>query len=81
MLNKERKLDLDEKPLAVQLKWTTDNREGRFVLKTHKDSVEVKKNLQAHKAAPELSGNLWCVSVVLRVYKQRKTVRRRTKEA
>lgn len=67
MLNKERKLDLDEKPLAVQLKWTTDNREGRFVLKTDKDSVEVKKNLQAHKAAPELSGNLWCVSVVLRV--------------
>eukprot|EP00066_Takifugu_rubripes_P024089 XP_011613355.1 PREDICTED: afadin-like [Takifugu rubripes] len=39
----ERKLDLDEKPLAVQLNWTTDNREGRFMLKTDKDRLEVKK--------------------------------------
>lgn len=43
MWDEERKLDLDERPLAVQLNWTTDNREGRFVLKTDKDSPEVKK--------------------------------------
>ncbi|XP_029284012.1 afadin [Cottoperca gobio] len=36
--NKERKLDLQESPLLVQLKWNTDSREGRFVLK--KDSLE-----------------------------------------
>ncbi|KAG8013148.1 Afadin [Nibea albiflora] len=38
--SKERKLDLDERPLVVQLNWTTDNREGRFVLKKDKESVE-----------------------------------------
>lgn len=43
MWDEERKLDLEEKPLAVQLNWTADNREGRFVLKTDKDSLEVKK--------------------------------------
>lgn len=53
MWDQERKLDLDEKPLAVQLKWTRDNREGRFVLKTDKDSLEVKRNLQSHEDAPE----------------------------
>ncbi|KAF3700919.1 Afadin Afadin adherens junction formation factor [Channa argus] len=29
----ERKLNLDERPLVVQLNWSSDNREGRFVLK------------------------------------------------
>ncbi|XP_070834683.1 afadin [Chaetodon trifascialis] len=38
--NKEGKLNLDERPLVVQLNWTTDNREGRFVLKKDKESVE-----------------------------------------
>ncbi|XP_038585533.1 afadin-like [Micropterus salmoides] len=38
--NKERKLDLDERPVVVQLKWNTDNREGRFVLKKDKESVK-----------------------------------------
>ncbi|XP_034714054.1 afadin [Etheostoma cragini] len=38
--NKERKLDLDERPLVVQLNWTTDNREGRFVLKKDRESLE-----------------------------------------
>ncbi|XP_035529456.1 afadin [Morone saxatilis] len=37
--NKERKLDLDERPLVLQLNWTTDNREGRFVLKKDKESL------------------------------------------
>lgn len=35
--NVERKLDIGEKPLVVQLNWNTDNREGRFVLKTEQD--------------------------------------------
>ncbi|XP_068577714.1 afadin [Cebidichthys violaceus] len=38
--NKERKLDPDERPLVVQLNWNTDNREGRFVLKKDKESLE-----------------------------------------
>ncbi|KAL6105260.1 uncharacterized protein ACO6RY_06827 [Pungitius sinensis] len=38
--NKERKLDLDKRPLVVQLNWTTDNREGRFVLKKVKESLK-----------------------------------------
>ncbi|KAM4625263.1 afadin [Polymixia lowei] len=32
--NAERRLDVDEKPLVVQLNWSSDNREGRFVLRT-----------------------------------------------
>uniref|UniRef100_A0A3B3SZG0 Afadin, adherens junction formation factor n=1 Tax=Paramormyrops kingsleyae TaxID=1676925 RepID=A0A3B3SZG0_9TELE len=35
----ERKLDLDEKPLVVQLNWNKDDREGRFVLKNENDIV------------------------------------------
>ncbi|XP_074548590.1 afadin [Halichoeres trimaculatus] len=38
--SKERKLDLDERPLVVQLHWTTNSREGRFVLKRDKESSE-----------------------------------------
>nr|XP_040055730.1 afadin isoform X3 [Gasterosteus aculeatus aculeatus] len=38
--NKERRLDPDQRPLVVQLNWTTDNREGRFVLKKVKESLE-----------------------------------------
>ncbi|KAK9534039.1 hypothetical protein VZT92_009114 [Zoarces viviparus] len=38
--NKERKLDLHERPLVVQLNWNTDNREGRFVLKRDEESSE-----------------------------------------
>lgn len=34
-------MDPDERPLLVQLNWTSDNREGRFVLKKDKDSLEV----------------------------------------
>lgn len=43
MWDEERQLDVDEKPLAVQLNWTADERDGRFVLKTDKDRLEVKK--------------------------------------
>ncbi|XP_064196403.1 afadin isoform X4 [Anguilla rostrata] len=38
----ERKLDLDEKPLVVQLNWNKDDREGRFVLKNENDIVPKK---------------------------------------
>ncbi|XP_054470257.1 afadin [Anoplopoma fimbria] len=38
--NKERKLDVDERPLVELLNWNTDNREGRFVLKKDKESLE-----------------------------------------
>ncbi|XP_016353270.1 afadin-like isoform X9 [Sinocyclocheilus anshuiensis] len=40
----ERKLDLDEKPLVVQLNWNKDDREGRFVLKNEND-IMPKKSL------------------------------------
>ena len=36
-LLEERQLDLDEKPLVVQLNWNKDDREGRFVLKNEND--------------------------------------------
>ncbi|KAM4633468.1 afadin isoform 4-T4 [Polymixia lowei] len=38
----ERKLDLDEKPLVVQLNWNKDDREGRFVLKNENDILPKK---------------------------------------
>ncbi|KAJ8009047.1 hypothetical protein DPEC_G00084780 [Dallia pectoralis] len=38
----ERKLDLDEKPLVVQLNWNKDDREGRFVLKNENDVIPKK---------------------------------------
>lgn len=34
-------MDADERPLLVQLNWTTDNREGRFVLKRDQESSKV----------------------------------------
>lgn len=38
----ERRLDVDEKPLVVQLNWNKDDREGRFVLKNENDAVPAK---------------------------------------
>uniref|UniRef100_A0A7N9AVQ0 Afadin, adherens junction formation factor a n=1 Tax=Mastacembelus armatus TaxID=205130 RepID=A0A7N9AVQ0_9TELE len=38
----ERQLDLDEKPLVVQLNWNKDDREGRFVLKNENDVLPKK---------------------------------------
>lgn len=62
MWEKERKLDLDEKPLAVQLTWTTEGREGRFVLKADKDSLEVKKPSVTTSLHPNDLG-VYCVRV------------------
>ncbi|KAI4804291.1 hypothetical protein KUCAC02_025922 [Chaenocephalus aceratus] len=56
--NKERKLELDDSPLFVQLNWNRDNREGRFVLKKDQKSLETKKSggLEGkHKDNPHLS--------------------------
>ncbi|XP_054990123.1 afadin isoform X6 [Sorex araneus] len=39
----ERRLDIDEKPLVVQLNWNKDDREGRFVLKNENDALPLKK--------------------------------------
>lgn len=38
----ERRLDVDEKPLVVQLNWNKDDREGRFVLKNENDAAPLK---------------------------------------
>nr|XP_020478520.1 afadin-like [Monopterus albus] len=38
--NKGRKLDMDERPLVVQLNWNSDNREGCFVLMKNKQNFQ-----------------------------------------
>ncbi|XP_054894406.1 afadin [Poeciliopsis prolifica] len=38
--DQERKLDLDERPLVVQLSWTSDNRDGQFVLKKDQEKPD-----------------------------------------
>lgn len=35
-------MDIDEKPLVVQLNWNKDDREGRFVLKNENDALPPK---------------------------------------
>lgn len=35
-------MDIDEKPLVVQLNWNKDDREGRFVLKNENDAIPAK---------------------------------------
>ncbi|CAJ0577570.1 unnamed protein product, partial [Mesorhabditis spiculigera] len=44
----ERKLDLEEKPLVVQLMWHRDDREGRFLLKKHGSQYLPLSALQLH---------------------------------
>ncbi|CAJ0562801.1 unnamed protein product, partial [Mesorhabditis spiculigera] len=44
----ERKLDLEEKPLVVQLMWHRDDREGRFLLKKHDSQYLPLSALQLH---------------------------------
>lgn len=53
-------MDVDERPLLVQLNWTTDNREGRFVLKRDQDSPKVKSTLSVrfYKPTHSYSGTL-----------------------
>lgn len=40
-------MDIDEKPLVVQLNWNKDDREGRFVLKNENDAVPPKVRVGA----------------------------------
>lgn len=54
-VEKERKMDEDERPLLVQLNWTTDNREGRFVLKRDQDSSKVRSTPSARDSKPTRS--------------------------
>ncbi|KAG7280366.1 hypothetical protein CRUP_022194 [Coryphaenoides rupestris] len=50
----ERRLDLDEKPLVVQLNWNKDDREGRFVLKNENDILP--KKMQSNGPEKEKDG-------------------------
>lgn len=55
----ERRLDIDEKPLVVQLNWNKDDREGRFVLKNENDAVPAKvraRGLAEAVPGPPLTG-------------------------
>uniref|UniRef100_UPI00358E763A afadin isoform X2 n=1 Tax=Myxine glutinosa TaxID=7769 RepID=UPI00358E763A len=52
----ERRLDLNEKPLIVQLNWTKDDREGRFVLKNENDVAPMKKPASNGASRPEKEG-------------------------
>ncbi|KAG5277478.1 hypothetical protein AALO_G00118070 [Alosa alosa] len=49
----ERKLDLDEKPLVVQLNWNKDDREGRFVLKNENDIIPKKTQINGPEREKE----------------------------
>lgn len=48
-VSEERQLDLDEKPLVVQLNWNKDDREGRFVLKNENDILPKVSRLKKWK--------------------------------
>lgn len=67
-MEEERKLDVNEKPLVVQLNWQSDNREGRFVLKKDKDSVEVTHKPIMHKNQNPNYNIMYYLANVLHVY-------------
>ncbi|XP_055728763.1 afadin-like isoform X21 [Salvelinus fontinalis] len=72
----ERKLDLDEKPLVVQLNWNKDDREGRFVLKNENDIIP--KKVQSN--GPEKEGVIQNFKRTLSK-KEKKKEKKREKEA
>nr|CAB1340308.1 unnamed protein product [Coregonus sp. 'balchen'] len=72
----ERKLDLDEKPLVVQLNWNKDDREGRFVLKNENDIIP--KKVQSN--GPEKEGVIQNFKRTLSK-KEKKREKKREKEA
>lgn len=62
----ERQLDLDEKPLVVQLNWNKDDREGRFVLKNENDILPKVSQLTLGKLKQKnqkFPCNIWVASV------------------
>ncbi|XP_066533021.1 afadin isoform X15 [Hoplias malabaricus] len=74
----ERKLDLDEKPLVVQLNWNKDDREGRFVLKNENDIVP--KKMQSNGPEKEKEGVIQNFKRTLSK-KEKKKEKKRDKEA
>ncbi|XP_070589977.1 afadin isoform X17 [Erythrolamprus reginae] len=76
----ERRLDIDEKPLVVQLNWNKDDREGRFVLKNENDALHSKK---AQSNGPEKQEKEGVIQNFKRTLskKEKKEKKRREKEA
>uniref|UniRef100_A0A3Q1M9W3 Afadin n=1 Tax=Bos taurus TaxID=9913 RepID=A0A3Q1M9W3_BOVIN len=76
----ERRLDIDEKPLVVQLNWNKDDREGRFVLKNENDAVPAKK---AQSNGPEKQEKEGVIQNFKRTLskKEKKEKKKREKEA
>ncbi|XP_069463517.1 afadin isoform X4 [Ambystoma mexicanum] len=76
----ERRLDMDEKPLVVQLNWNKDDREGRFVLKNENDIFPPKK---AQSNGPEKQEKEGVIQNFKRTLskKEKKEKKRREKEA
>ncbi|KAM5163941.1 afadin isoform 3-T3 [Mantella aurantiaca] len=76
----ERRLDVDEKPLVVQLNWNKDDREGRFVLKNENDILPLKK---AQTNGPEKQEKEGVIQNFKRTLskKEKKEKKRREKEA
>ncbi|XP_061480374.1 afadin isoform X14 [Rhineura floridana] len=76
----ERRLDIDEKPLVVQLNWNKDDREGRFVLKNENDALPPKKNQSNGPEKQEKEGVIQNFKRTLSK-KEKKEKKRRDKEA
>ncbi|XP_006882848.1 PREDICTED: afadin [Elephantulus edwardii] len=76
----ERRLDIDEKPLVVQLNWNRDDREGRFVLKNENDTVAPKKAQSNGPEKPEKEGVIQNFKRTLSK-KEKKEKKKREKEA
>ncbi|XP_038510586.1 afadin isoform X17 [Canis lupus familiaris] len=76
----ERRLDIDEKPLVVQLNWNKDDREGRFVLKNENDALAPKK---AQSNGPEKQEKEGVIQNFKRTLskKEKKEKKKREKEA
>lgn len=76
----ERRLDIDEKPLVVQLNWNKDDREGRFVLKNENDAAPPKK---AQSNGPEKQEKEGVIQNFKRTLskKEKKEKKKREKEA
>ncbi|XP_031791400.1 afadin isoform X6 [Piliocolobus tephrosceles] len=75
----ERRLDIDEKPLVVQLNWNKDDREGRFVLKNENDAIPPK----AQSNGPEKQEKEGVIQNFKRTLskKEKKEKKKREKEA
>ncbi|XP_028638465.1 afadin [Grammomys surdaster] len=76
----ERRLDIDEKPLVVQLNWNKDDREGRFVLKNENDAIPVKKTQSNGPEKQEKEGVIQNFKRTLSK-KEKKEKKKREKEA